>query len=151
MFDYDNCEKRRAELSAKAKVGFANANIFLTHYAMTFCELLGFGSSQGYHKLRCGSDLRLPQVALIEQHFRIRLLHVDIEPGSQTFKAAPGWISADFQAENRRDRYRVIIGRALHNPASSLFAAYVDRGCWRVCLLGEREVNAPLFQIEQLF
>lgn len=144
-------EKRRMELAAKVKLILASANIPRIHFAKTLCEVLELSSAQGYRKLRGESDFTLPQIAVIEQHFGVELLYaVDIEPGRQPVKGTPEWVRAEFRTGTRHSKCHIIVGRALHEPLEAPFAAYLDRGYWRVCLVEEREVNAPLFEVEKL-
>jgi hypothetical protein len=146
----DNAKQIRLELSSRVKQVLKGAGVSKEAFAKTLCRVLGLGEAQAYRKLRAEADYTLPQIAAIENEFQVQILEFADDNSCTTTRDFLAWIAADLAIGGKNFSCRIVVGKALRHPPRRVFAAFLLRGKWSVCLPEECMTNVPLFEIDHL-
>jgi hypothetical protein len=115
--------------------------------ARKLAETLGLGRAQSYNKLSGEIDYTLPQIAALEDEFRVRILEI-VKDHRHCLYA--DWVNAELKIGASIISCRILLGTALLDPLSSYFAAYLIGGKWHVFVPALHKIDQPLFAVHRL-
>jgi hypothetical protein len=140
-------EERRAQLAKKIRLVLTDAQIPQARMARKLAETLGLGRAQSYNKLGGETDYTLPQIAVLEDEFKVRILEI-VKDHRHPLDA--DWVNAELKIGASIISCRILLGTALLDPLNCNFAAYLTAGKWYVCIPALHKIDKPLFSVDKL-